>query len=72
MSPYTEGKSTVGNYHLDHAYGGVSLFQMDNESGGVRDVLQCGHVSKPQLYSLMHAFLRGIDAHKNAANTVNA
>lgn len=65
MSSYADGKSQVGNYHLDHAYGGVALYQMDNESGGCRDVLQMGHVTKRELYQAMHCFLRGVGATKN-------
>lgn len=62
LQPYAGGKSQVGNYHLDHAYGGVALYQMDNESGGCRDVLQCGHTTKRNLAELMHAFIRGLEA----------
>ncbi len=68
LSPYADGKSAVGCYHLDHAYGGVALYQMDNESGGCRDVLQCGHTTKGNLADLMFAFIRGLEA----AQTVNA
>lgn len=47
----------IGNYHLSGAYGGVSLHQMTNESGGVRDVFSCGHVTKRDLYNRMSAYL---------------
>jgi hypothetical protein len=49
--------ANVGNYHLSHAYGGVSLHQMSNLGGGVRDVFSCGHVPKRNLCDRMFAFL---------------
>ena len=68
LSPYTltDGKHTanIGNYHLSGAYGGVSLHRMVNESGGISDVFGCGHVTKRELYTQMHAFLRGLNAVK--------
>lgn len=57
-------KANVGNYHLSGAYGGVSLHQMSNESGGVRDVFSCGHVPKRSLFDRMHAYLRGLEETK--------
>lgn len=65
--PYTQNadghgfRANIGCYHLSHAYGGVSLHQMSNASGGVRDVFGCGHVPKRDLGNRMHAFLAGID-----------
>ena len=50
----------VGNFHIDHAYGGVALHQMVN-GGGIRDVLNSGHVSKKELHQRMRAFLNGIE-----------
>lgn len=55
-------KANVGNYHLDSAYGGHKLVRMDNESGGIRDVLSTGFVSKRELYQAMQSFLRGLEA----------
>jgi hypothetical protein len=52
--------SNVGNYHLDHAYGGVALYRMANTAGGCSDVLNCGHVSKKELQGLMFAYIQGI------------
>ena len=49
----------IGNYHLSGAYGGVSLHQMASISGGVRDVFNCGHVTKRDLYNRMAAYLAG-------------
>lgn len=51
----------IGNYHLDGAYNGWALYQISTEGGGTRDVLQVGHVSKPELERLMFAFIRGIE-----------
>jgi len=47
----------LGNFHLSGAYGGVCLHQTMNESGGVRDVFSCGHVTKRDLYNRMSAYL---------------
>ena len=54
----------IGNYHLSHAYGGVSLERMSNDGGGVTQPFGCGHVSKRDLYNRMQAFLSGLDAGK--------
>ena len=51
----------VGNFHISSAYGGVSLHQTMNESGGIRDVLGCGHVPNRELYNLIHAYRNGIE-----------
>lgn len=53
-------RANVGVFYLDGAYGGYDLYRMVNESGGVDDVLRCGHRPKRELYDLMHAYLRGI------------
>lgn len=67
VEPWVRGedgqlRATVGAYYLDGAYGGYELLRMSNENGGVTDVLASGHVPKRELYALMHAFLRGIEA----------
>jgi len=51
--------SNAGNYHIDSAYGGVSLDQIC-KSGGSRDVLGSGHVLKRELLSLMRAYEQGL------------
>ena len=51
----------IGNFHLSHAYGGVSLHQMHNDAGGVSCPLSGGHVPKRDLYERMHAYIRGIE-----------
>ena len=62
MDPYIDGKAQIGNYHLSHAYGGVTLHCMHNESGGVLEPLMTGHVPKRELYNQMFAFIAGINA----------
>lgn len=59
--PKSRMRAQIGNYHLSGAYGGVCLHQLVNEGGGVRDVLQCGHVPKRLLYDMMHAFIAGME-----------
>lgn len=54
-------RANVDAYYIDGAYGGVSLFRMVNESGGVSDVFGCGHMPKRELYDRMQAFLRGLE-----------
>lgn len=68
QTPYTrlDGGVTanIGNYHLSGAYGGYALQRMENESGGVSCPLYTGHISKRELYNLLNAFVRGIEAGK--------
>jgi len=70
MQPYVkeaDGKFTaqIGNYHLSHAYGGVSLHRMVNTSGGgVSEQLYCDYVPKRELQSLLWAYIRGME-HKS-------
>ena len=54
----------IGNYHISHAYGGVCLHRMVNESGGVSSPLGYGHIPKRELYERMHAFICGIESAK--------
>lgn len=58
-------KANIGNYHISYAYGGVSLNRMNNESGGVTTPLNCGHVSKRELYDLMQAYISGLTEKEN-------
>lgn len=60
LEPYIDGKAQIGNYHLSWAYGGVSLHRMHNEYGGVTTPLNCGHISKRELYNLMQAYISGL------------
>lgn len=52
-------RSNIGNYHLSHAYGRVSVEVMTNESGGVRRVL--GSSTKRELYNELLAFIAGME-----------
>jgi len=53
-------KANIGNYHLDHAYGGVALHRMHSDGGGVEDIFG-GHYSKRELLNRMFAFIKGIE-----------
>lgn len=62
--PRVDGQfnANVGHYSISQAYGGYSLHQVCNTSGGVRDVFQCGHVTGRDLYNRIHGMLAGIGA----------
>ena len=65
--PWVQGddgrnKASIGTYYIDGAYGGWSLSQLVNEGGGARDVLSSGHVPARELFNLIHAYLRGMEA----------
>ena len=65
IDPHVEGRrfaAQIGNYHIDYAYGGVSLHRMVNDEGGVSDVFGCGYISKRALADRMFAFLAGLEA----------
>lgn len=64
MAPYIDGKAQIGNFHLSHAYGGVCLHRMHNESGGVSSPLSTGHITKRELADLLYAFIAGIESIK--------
>ncbi len=57
-------------FHLNHAYGGVSLQQMSSTPGctGVSDVHGVyGRYTKRELYNLMRAYVHGIYDAREAA-----
>lgn len=58
--------ANIGNYHLSGAYGGYALHRMVNASGGITDISNSGHVSKRALYDLLHMYLAGYEAGKDA------
>lgn len=65
LEPYTRDKSgklraNIGNFHLSGAYGGWGLHRMNNQGGGISDVLGSGYISKKELYYQMKAYLRGL------------
>lgn len=55
-------KANVGHYTIDRAYGGFSLYQVANASGGVHDIFHCGHVSARDLFNRLHAMIEGVNA----------
>lgn len=55
-------KANIGHFHISHAYGGVCLHRVMNEGGGVTTPIVHGHVSKRELFNLMHAFIKGLDS----------
>lgn len=61
VSTYVACTAQAGNYHLSEQYGGYSLHRITSVSGGIRDVLSCGHVSKRELLSLMLAYIEGLN-----------
>lgn len=61
-SPYVGNVAQIGNYHLSHAYGGVALHRMFNNSGGVTEPLCTGHIPKRELMGLLSAFIAGIES----------
>lgn len=58
--------ANIGNYHLSSAYSGYALHRTVNASGGIRDISNSGYLSKRALYDLMHAYLAGYEAGKEA------
>jgi hypothetical protein len=65
-APWVQGedgrnRANIGTFYIDGAYGGWSLSQLVNESGGARNVLSIGHVPARELFNLMHAYLRGME-----------
>lgn len=54
--------SNIGNYHLDWAYSGVNLARMVTDGGGISQPLGGGFHTKRELYNLLHAFIRGLEA----------
>lgn len=65
QEPYSrvngQNVANVGNFHLSHAYGGVCLHRMANESGGVRTPIISYHTTKRELYDRINSFLDGIE-----------
>lgn len=79
LEPYSrdeESKRIVHNagcYHLSLAYGGAALHQIDPVSGsGVLDVFRVGHVPKRDLLARLDAFIAGILAERDRANSPTA
>ncbi len=54
-------KANIGNYHISGAYGGYALHQMVNEGGGITEIFS-GYRPKRELYNLMQAYIKGLQA----------
>lgn len=55
-------KANIGHFHISHAYGGVCLHRVVNNGGGVNTPVVHGHVPKRELFNLMHAYIKGLEA----------
>ena len=65
LQPWTNAgkgmKANIGNYHLDWAYGGVSLHKMVSDGGAVESII-AGYLTKRELFYHMQAFISGMRA----------
>lgn len=66
MAPYIQNangkwEAQIGNFHLSHAYGGVCVHRMVNESGGCSTPIVYGHVTKRECFDALCAFMAGIE-----------
>jgi len=59
--PYVDHVAQIGSYHLSAAYGGYSLHRIVSADGGISDVLNCGHVSKRDLFKMLLAYIEGLN-----------
>lgn len=59
-------KANPGNYHISGAYGGWSLERMHNEGGGVESIIS-GFRPKRELFELICAYVKGIEAQLSEA-----
>ena len=57
-------KAQIGNYHLSHAYGGVSVHQMSNECCGISEPLFSGYGTKRECFDAIYSFINGYEAAK--------
>lgn len=57
-------RANIGNYHIDGAYGGVTLHQIVTDGGGVTAPLGGGYFTKRELYQKLNAFIHGITVGK--------
>lgn len=57
-----------GNYHLDMAYGGHKLVQVENEEGGISDTLNTGFTTKKDLWYAIDNFMRGLEIRTEVRN----
>lgn len=62
-------RATVGTYVLDYAYGGVALDRMDNESGGVRNVI--GRGTTLETYRALESFLSKVISSRTPSGSLS-
>jgi len=72
LTPYIDGVAQLGNYHLEFAYGGVSLHRMGDAGRGVSKPLRCGYVTRRELSGLIAAYIDGYDAALTAQHKATA
>jgi hypothetical protein len=65
LTPYSNGKPNAHCYHLDWAYGGVSLVRMAEVGTGISHPIGGGFFTKKELYFRMQAFICGLEAKKD-------
>ena len=53
--------ANIGTFYIDGAYGGVALYRMVTDGGGVTDVLSCGHTTKRDLYNRIRGLMVGME-----------
>jgi hypothetical protein len=54
-------ESQLGNFNLNHAYGGVCLMRITNNGGGCSMPLMSSHTTKRDCYDQISAFIKGIE-----------
>lgn len=62
---WNDGVINIGHYTLSGAYGGYELQQISTSGGGVSLPLYTGHISKPKLYDMLCALIKGIEIGKS-------
>ena len=60
LTPYVGHEPQAGNFHLESAYGQVSLHRMSTVGTGSSDVF-AGYFTNRELFLQIHAMLRGIE-----------
>jgi hypothetical protein len=62
VHPDGEYRANIGAFYVDGAYGGVALYRIVSEGGGVTDESHMGHQPKRELYRFLRGYLEGIQA----------
>lgn len=58
----TDGRTNVGHYRIDTAYGGYKLVQTTSEGGSRSDISPLGYTTRRNLYTYLRGFIDGIQA----------